>query len=525
VDTGQALRETTAYDLNTTDPANKQFMPTVKGYVVGQDRGAFQFDHDNTLASPQYGWDHFEGVSVHQVNRAGGLNEYPRDTGEVYAPMVKNTHIAYGYHQYNYASSQKAGIYGTIYNYGNGDCVGEVLAISSSGQNRAGGDEGSEFFSYHLNRALATNTASVGVDARKGDTTLIVAGQVGNICADRGIVNLSRAYQAGQARVEGRRVKEGGGWRTWDPHVVGTNTAWVPDMEGWWISFDADRRKDGIRQWYRVERVLGPTRMKLFAPTYWSGACYLGQAVESGPYLLCPYTEMKDGSVANRLRVAPLTCDWRQGDRMEIIAGPQLWCRLGFWEMGGKYLPQDCVAGLGIVYHGDKDPLSGAVAVYGGRWLAGLEAHGTKSGMWLENVDVGVALNTNCPVVLRAVGENESAVYQVTQDNEGLYVESVGPPNRRAVGLTTDGIRLYQGGLAGNDRTRGSAVFSGDGRTQEFAVTLPAVHAAKPFVVASSNQRIGMGVEKVTVDGFTAAFASPPPAGKDNVVVTWMTQD
>jgi len=155
-----------------------------------------------------------------------------------------------------------------------------------------------------------------------------------------------------------------------------------------------------------------------------------------------------------------------------------------------------------------------------------VEVHGTKYGMFLENVSVGMVLSPNCPVVLRTIGANETPIHQLARDDQGLYLESVKDAKaQRSVGLTLDGLKLYQGGIAGNERTRGSAVLSGDGKTTEFAVKFPAAHPAAPFIVASSNQRIGMGVERVAADGFTAGFAAPPPAGKDNVIVTWMVQE
>jgi len=66
---------------------------------------------------------------------------------------------------------------------------------------------------------------------------------------------------------------------------------------------------------------------------------------------------------------------------------------------------------------------------------------------------------------------------------------------------------------------------SGDGQTTRFVIRFPDAYEAKPFVVASSNLPIGMGVTETTPTGCTVTFASPPTAGTDNIEITWMVQE
>jgi hypothetical protein len=96
----------------------------------------------------------------------------------------------------------------------------------------------------------------------------------------------------------------------------------------------------------------------------------------------------------------------------------------------------------------------------------------------------------------------------------------------RWVGLGVSGLTLYgKTGIRGSERTRGTARFSGDGQATQFTIKFADAYPTKPFVVASSNLPIGMGVTAVTKEGCTVTFAAPPPTGKDNLEITWMVQE
>ena len=515
LDQGQKLGSIPIYDMNTTDPGYNRFMPQVNGYEPSGDRGAFQFDFDHRTKSPQYSWDMLNGIAIHQRNIAGGLNTYPGVPG-IHYENAKNTYNGIDIHQFNYTPGQHSPFLTFMYNYGIGDNVLFHAALEQHGQNRTAGDEGSEFFSLHMSRRLDTSRANVTADAAAGDIYLKIAGSVGSVAGGRGIVNLTQKYAPGKAHVEGAAV------------AVGTDTNWMPDVEGRWISFDADTTQKGVRQWYLVERFISPVRLQLVAYTYWGKYNYKGNARQDGGYMICPYTEMADGDAntyPQGLKVAPLSCDWKSGDEIELIAGPQTTFRLGWWEMGGEFLPQDHIAGLGITYTGAKDPGEGALIVYGndkGRWPSAVECHNLQSGMMLYSADVGMVFYRQSPTIFRVI--DDPSRYQLSWDKEGMFLEDLG--HTRWVGLGRKGLSLHgQATIQGSERTRGRTTFSGDGKTAEFAMAFPAAFEGVPFVVASANLPIGMGVTEVTAQGCTVSFAAAPPAGKDNIVVTWMVQE
>ena len=511
-DKGQPLQSITIYDMNTTDPAYNSFAPQVRGFEPGGDKGAVMLTSQNRTKTPQYSWDLVNALSIHQDNFAGGLNVYPGVPG-IHNETAKNTYNGIDIHQFNYTPGQHSPYLTFMYNYGMGDNVLFHAAMDQVGQNRTAGDEGSEFFSLHMSRRLAVDHAKLAADARTGDIFLRLDGSLGTIAGARGIVNLTQKYTAGLARVEGEAV------------AVGTNTAWIPAMEGRWISFDADSTKKGIRQWYLVEKYISPTRLQLWAQTYWGKYKYKGNARTDGAYLMCPYTEMADGdanSYSEGLRVTPLACEWKKGDELEAIAGPQTTFRLGWWEMGGEFLPQDHVAGLGLAYNGDKPSNEGALITY--NWAIGLEVH---------KAEVGVALMDGAQVGMQAYKDTRTLIsvirddpyrFELAQNTNGFVIGRDG--NNPWVSLGVDGVTLHgKGTLRGNDRTRGTSKFSGDGQATQFRVKFADRFDARPFVVASSNLPIGMGVTETAPDGCTVTFAAPPPAGKDNIEITWMVQE
>jgi hypothetical protein len=535
IDAGQPLTSITIYDMNTTDPAYNSLNHTVKGFEPGGENGAVQIKFQNRTKTPQYSWDLVNNLTIHQDNIAGGLNVYPGVSG-IHYETAKNTYNGIDIHQFNYTPGQHSPYLTFMYNYGMGDNVLFHAALEQVGQNRTPGDEGSEFFSLHMNRRLQVDHAKLAADAETGAIFLRLDGSLGMIAGARGIVNLTQKYSAGKARVVGCKA-------------VGTGTAWTPEMEGRWISFDADTTKRGIRQWYLVERYLSPTELQMWAQTYWGKYNYKGSARSDGAYMICPYTEMADGnanSYNEGLRVTALACPWKKGDELEAIAGPQTTFRLGWWDVGGEFLPQDHVAGLGIAWNGDKPSSEGALITYG--WSIGLEVH---------NAEVGVALMDNAKVGMQAYKDTKALIsvirddpyrFQLAQDKDGFYISDYA--DRRWVDLNAKGVTVYDNDyaarkynlpkveltpagvtlrdnstIAGSARTRGRSSFSGDGKTVAYTIPFAAPFAAPPFMVASPNLPIGMGVTAVTAKDFTVTFAAAPPAGTNNIAITWMVQE
>jgi hypothetical protein len=513
-DRGQELQVVTAYDMNTTDPAFRAFKPEIKGYEPGGDSGVFQFDFENRTVGPKLKWEHFNSLAIHQKNIAGGLNEWHHESG-VHLQAGKNTYNGIDIQQMNYTAAQHSPYMGYMYNYGVGDNILLHSAINQEGQNRDAGDEGTEFFSLHTTRTLKTEKAAVGADARTGDIYLRIEGRLGQTAAGRGIVNLTQAYREGSAHVEQGAI------------AVGNGVQWKPEMEGWFISFDADTTElsaGPTRQWYRVREVLSPTKLRLFGYTYFSVCLYKGKATKDGPYLLCPYTEMADGDALTNqgMRVIPLQSAWKKGDQIETVAGPHTTVRLGWWEVQGEFLPQDHVAGLGIMYGGKKPTDEGALMTY--NWAAGIQVHNSDAGMVLyDGTRIGMKAFKETPVLIACVRDDPFR-FELSQDANGFVVNQT--QGARWLGLGAKGLTLYgKTTIKGNERTRGLNKFSGDGKTVQFHVKFADPCEAAPFVVASSSLPIGMGVTEIGKEGFTVTFAQPPAAGQNNVEITWMMQE
>lgn len=528
VDEGQKLGDVLLYNLNTTDARNRQMKPNLGTFTPAADNGQFEINVERKLQAPGDSWDIAASFTVRQKNTAGGFNRYYGPPG--YRTSGKNTHAAVNVYQTNYTPGQQSAFFAQVHNFGNGDVPMYHGVINNAGQNRTGGDEGAEFFSLHMGRTLTQDETTLAADAPRGSRRLQFKSGL-MTATDRGLVNLTRAYSEGAARVSGEGYNEMGEQRTHNPIARGAGAAWTAEMEGWAISFDADTRPDGVRQWYRVERFLAPDALRLFCYTYWSagGTVYKGKASADGKYLLCPYTEMQEGPPGAGQYVAPLTVDWKAGDRVMGIAGPQATTRYGFLEMGGKFLPQDHIAGLGLVYNGDKEPSEGAILVYGSgsqyRWPRALEVHHAKAGMLLATgVDVAVESWVPGSVVYRG-HDGQGEARDLRCDKDGFHVESLNAKGtQRSATLGPAGLKLHRGVLAGNERTRGRATLTGDGQQTRFEVAFPAAFAQAPFVVASADGPLALGVQTTQADRFVAVFAQPPAAGT-KVTVTWMAQE
>ncbi|HOF89102.1 MAG TPA: hypothetical protein PLZ36_13515, partial [Armatimonadota bacterium] len=179
-DSGQALTFTKIYDMNTTDPAFTPYRPTVTSFEPGGETGAFMLTNQNRVKTPQYSWDMVNAMTIHQDNIAGGLNAYPRNW-TIERENGKNTYNGIDIHQFNYTPGQHSPYLTFMYNYGLGDNVFLHMAGEQHGQNRTGGDEGTEFFSLHMTRRLSANRTTLGADAKAGTTFLAVGREIGTV--------------------------------------------------------------------------------------------------------------------------------------------------------------------------------------------------------------------------------------------------------------------------------------------------------------------------------------------------------
>ncbi len=219
-----------------------------------------------------------------------------------------------------------------------------------------------------------------------------------------------------------------------------------------------------------------------------------------------------------------------KGEKFQVIAGPQNNISVGKFGIEGSVLPQDFVSGLWIYNWTDRLSNDPALFLQGG-WNKGLavelDGRGLSSGVvvtgkanptgaaYIAPADTNGLRFDNVPVVLS--GRSQTGEVAFTRDrHDGATVLSIGS-DRLTLG---DGVALK-----GNDLLRGHAVFSGDGKTVSFTITFPHPYADVPYVVASPNLPIGMGVSAVGRESATVLFATPPAAGKENIVVTWMVME
>ncbi len=525
--------------------------------------GALQINITNTQPKGKYDFGGPMGLFVNQRDVAGGHNDYGLFGG---SPLQKSFHIPFRVDQYNYTAGQMATMVMFTSKYGEGDNVLFTTHTTSEGLTEDGGDEGTEIFMASANLRRIAGDYEMEADAAKHSTRLRAkALKQATVATGRPVVNLTQAVSAGaiiridddmpvdpneKEYVAANRVTR----------LTGEGTAFTKEMEGWYISLDCDTTAGGLRQWYRVTRVNSPTSLDIYAYTFFSGSTYLGHAanvvyhgekyrggikteprVKPDPksakdgrerYLLAPATTIAEypGTGAGNLTVMPLKQPWNKGDKIQLVAGPQTNLSLGKFGIGGNLLPQDFAYGFWI--HNDTDRLSNDPAFYiMGAWRSAvkmeLDGRGLSNGMEFlgkANPDGGIFVCppdtnllrvTGVPVVLGSSAKNGELVFATgTHDGEKVVGISAG---QLALG---DHVSLKGGAML-----RGRAALSGDGKATAFTIKFPRAYPAAPYVVAGSNLPLGIGVTNVTTEGFTVTFAAAPPAGKDNVTVTWMVME
>jgi hypothetical protein len=188
------------------------------------------------------------------------------------------------------------------------------------------------------------------------------------------------------------------------------------------------------------------------------------------------------------------------------------------------------VHGLWVYNWSDRLSNDGALVIMG-KWSSGvdvqLDGQGLSSGIrvmgrahpdggaYVAPADTTALRISGVPVALAGrTDRGEVAFVRGRADGEAVLSAAT---NRVAVGA---GVTLR-----GSDRMRGQAVLSGDGETRTFRIAFAQPFEAPPYVVASGDLPVGMGVAAVETGGFDIVFAVPPPAGEDNIRVTWMAME
>lgn len=532
---------------------------TMNAQNSGND-GALQINITNTQPKGKYDFGGPIGFFVNQRDVAGGHNDYGLFGA---SPLQKSFHIPFRVDQYNYTAGQMATMVMFTGKYGEGDNVLFTTHTTSEGLTEDGGDEGTEIFMASANLKRVAGDYEMEADAAKHSTRLRAKALTNvNVATGRPVVNLTQAVSTGaivrvddDMPVDPKLPENVAANRV--TRLAGEGTAFTKAMEGWYISLDCDTTSSGLRQWYRVTRVNSPTSLDIYAYTFFSASTYLGHAanvihhgekyrggIKTEPrptpdpksakdgrerYLLAPASTIAEypGTGQGNLTVMPLKQPWNKGDRIQVVAGPQTNLSLGKFGIGGNLLPQDFAYGFWI--HNDTDRLSNDPAFYiMGPWRSAvkmeLDSRGLSNGMEFlgkANPDGGIFVCSPDTNLLRVTGV-PVVLGSSSQSGELIFAKGR-HDGEKVVGISAGQLALgEQVSLKGGGMLRGRMTFSGDGKATAFTVKFPRAHPAAPYVVAGSNLPLGIGVTQVTPDGFTVTFAAAPPAGKDNVEVTWM---
>jgi hypothetical protein len=498
---------------------------------------------------------------------AGGHNDYHGYPG---IGGWKSTFEALSVQQTLQTASQGFSVAGYQNNYGIGDTIWLFASTTVEGANMDKGDEGVFTVRGRVARAMTLLTSTLRVEAPRGGILLPLTRTPGQAGTKRLVVNLTQAYTAGRIR------------RVGNVDVYGTGTAWTRDMVGRWISFDVDTEK-GHRLWYQIVDVTSPTEMTILARTLWSEACNLGysrfiydpaemkgpapyfthdralqvlpkdreEAAKAGGYQICPGTLLgSPWRTGNDLNVEPLREAWHKGDAICIAVGPQARLYAGNLKVYGTFTPQDDVGGLEIENWGNRTANAPGLQI----GTNGMSNFQTGMIVCLPNNGAGTGVQ-----VLAADGWDERGLATGNVGGRAAFIAPMNLPalygergwfpylyfNGTTLGQGTLQVRnkqqavvmdishdkvsfasdvALQGALNGSPRTRGKAVFSGDGMRCSFTIRFDPAYAEEPFVTVSTNQFAAHRLAEVAPDHVTVEFKDAPGVGTGNVVIYWAVQ-
>lgn len=509
---------------------------------------------------------HSSPFLLENVVEAGPHSEYFNTPG---TPGWKSTVFNIETHQTLYTTSQATMLGGYQTNYGSGDTMYYNAATEVFGANRDDGDEGAKSMRITMKRTLQEHTDTLAEPAERGATKLpLKAGDFGAGGTGRLVVNLSQQYQEGRIR------------RVGNTDVHGKGTRWNSTLAGQYISFDVDTVK-GHRMWYQITEVKGTDALTIWARTEWSQACNIGysrfihdpaeidhpspanvnslqnnylppehvDAAKNGGYLICPGTYMsnpwKEGKTWN---VEPLREAWKEGDQVQIAAGPQAYVTLGTFGIDGDYTPQDDVGGLSIRNTGNRMANRSGITIgntgdpgFAEGLQVGLSKTGASDGVVIaasttydaKGLPTGnsgvrrgaIVVPDNLPAI---VGEHDWLYphirWSLSSDGTRKALEFATKAGQLVAGFEQDRI-ILPGIIQGSPRTRGKALFSGNGRDKTFQLKFNTAYTTEPFITMSTNQFARSRVASVTKDALTIEFETPPETGNNNISIWWMAQE
>jgi hypothetical protein len=297
------------------------------------------------------------------------------------------------------------------------------------------------------------------------------------------------------------------------------------------------------------------------------------QAASEGGYVICPGVLLgapwKSGKTFN---TEPLREDWHAGDEIELAPGPQGYIAFARFALHGELLPQDQVGGITIVNRTNRITNFPAIQINGpgnhgfreGVRVT-LPKDGDGDGIVISSADrwgpdglpagktgvyrASIVVPDNLPAIVgehnwryphirwRFSGDGKSDALEIgmggskpaasfdrggrTTIHRLIAEEHVNMEKTCRIGgdLTIDGR------VVGNERTRGKAVFSGDGEKAQFKVSFAKSFKSEPFITISTNQFLSARLAEVKRDHVMVEFQQPPEQGEKNVVIYWSAQE
>ncbi len=573
-DTGQALQSFTVPNVNETDAAPLTMVGTggtsnLRDFNQAQILSRVNLPH---LKEPTF-LSIMRALDIRQYADAGGHNDYHNYPGRA---GWKSTFENLSVQQTLQTASQAFNVAGYQNNYGTGDTIWLFASTSVQGGSMDKGDEGAFSIRSRVARTMTLLTGTLRADAPRGGVVLPLRAAPGQAGTKRLVVNLTQRYDEGRIR------------RVGNVDVHGAGTRWTKEMIGRWISFDVDTEGGhrlwyqivnvaGPTELTILARTLwseqcnlgysrfifDPAEQAAPTPTYTNDRALKVlppeklDAAKLGGYQICPGTLLGNPwRVGNDLHVEPLREAWRAGDQISIAAGPQTRLHLASFKMLGSYTPQDDVGGIEIENWGNRTANSAGVQIGtngmsnfqtgvlvclpNNHWGTGIEVLAAdgwdERGLSTGNIGGRAAFVApmNIPALISERGWTPYLLFNGTALGQGtLQVRN----NRHAPVLTvaheavtvakpatfTDSVTMH-GALTGSARTRGKAVFDGDGTTTAFTIRFDPAYPGEPFVLISTNQFAASRLVAVTAEQVVVEFAVPPVAGTGNVVVYWAVQ-
>jgi len=576
-DRGQPLKNVTLLGGNHEGKKARHFVvdnPPEEFGDTGVLHRAFTIKSIHREPTDRYSFGNQTALHIVQHSLTGGLNDRYKMGWYGSSPSAKTFYTGIMSQQKCFTHAQHLARFTTMEAYACGDKALEVGVINTYAGNRDGGDEGSEFFSYQVQRHLATANFVLKAAASRGATRLVVerdhpAGGLGNaqIGTGRILVNLSRKYSKGYISRIDNDMPASPGARALRVCVFnGHGTQWNAKMEGSYISLDTDTVDGDKRMWYLVHRVLSPTQLQISAVTYYAACIYKGYAqnvVEHGgsyrggnkraakpagwkdvsrrqdgmilePYQLAPATEVDNPVWDNKkLQVLPLSTAWAAGDKLRLVPGPQATLGVGNFLFHGKLLPQDQLKGITLMNWTNRMADGAGVWAMGKGWRWGFRAdlapNGESCGFYVAGktarpdegcismpADTTGVRFRKVPVTLSGNSEKERMEFTTawTKEKEGRAILSVSPK----------AVRLHDGAVwQGNANTRGKEQLKGDGKTKAFTISFARPYPATPVVTFSTDDFTPSRLRATKAGGFVVEFAKPLPAGRE-VWISWLAQ-